>query len=53
MGLAKRLEEQVREHRLSDDKADEVLRRRVELWAGRQDDGQMLLFCGGQNEHGS
>lgn len=50
MSLAKRLEERVREHRLTEEQADEVLRRRAELWAGQQDDGQMLMFCGGSEE---
>jgi hypothetical protein len=46
MSLAKRLEERVREHRLSEEKADEILRQRAKLWAGQEDDGQMLMFCG-------
>lgn len=44
ISLAKRLEEAVREERLAEDTADAVLALRVEIWSGRQDNGQMLLF---------
>ncbi len=44
MSLAKRLEEAAREGRVTEQQADEVLNRRVELWAGREAGGQMLMF---------
>lgn len=50
MSLAKRLEEMVREDRLTDNKAEEVLLIRRELWAGQQVDGQMLMVFGKQEE---
>lgn len=43
MSLSKRLEEAVRERRITEDQADRILERRTELWAGQERQGQMLL----------
>lgn len=43
MSLAKRLEEQVREGRMTEDEADKILSDREAIWSGREENGQMLL----------
>lgn len=43
MGIAKRLEEMVRENRLTEQVADEILEAREALWLGEEKSGQMLL----------
>jgi len=43
MGLAKRLEEQAREGRITEEAADDVLADRESLWNGQEQSGQMIL----------
>ena len=50
MSLAKRLEEQVREGRMTEDEADQILSDRVAMWSGQEEDGQMLLLAVHQKE---
>ncbi len=44
MSLAKRLEQAAREGRATEEQVEQVLRRRTELWTGREIGGQMLMF---------